>query len=535
MSPAFLFSAGAPAIGGTVTQFGEVIRQGQRRPYVQFGGARPSNRPYYYGSEMNYAKIGSSSAPVRGSVDPMYTRAKDDLDGFDLIGRMTTPPDLPEVPITFRERKGKIPRHWLGLNCYLTAYVLSGECESLASFDTAWSGYVKIYSGGLITDRSSNDDTDWESDDPAETELTLRLNSIYPAGGISFGEKIAATIAREVTDITYASKVVCGQCGPANDGTNWIYAVETGAAGAAPIVHYSVDGGTTWATSSITPAANAEPIVAIRVMGNYLIALSAISQAATQGGYYYTTINTVTGVPSSSWVQVDTNFGATQEPRDMVVLSPREAYIVGDGGNVWKLTDVPSGPAAPSAVTSVDLARVAADPSGDTIVAVGASATVVKSTNRGQTWAETTTDPGAATLSAIAVMDRNRFWVGNASGVVYYTLDGGETAWTTKALDVTPTAIQDIKFPTEECGYIAYTASSLGRIAATISGGYSWTLSSAIQPRLLGVNAAATTQRYNRIATPRVNDQGINANYVALAGLGASTDGALMIGAGNVF
>lgn len=518
-----------------MTQSGEVIRQGQRRPYVQFGGARPNNRPYYYGSEMNYAKIGSPSMPVRGSVDPMYTRAKDDIDGFDLIGRMTTPPDLPEVPITFRERTGKIPRHLLGLNCYLTAYVLSGQCESLANFDTGWSGYVKVYSGGLVTDRSGNDDTDWESDDAAETEITLRLGAIYPIGGVSFSEKIASTIAREVTDITYASRKVCGQCGPANDGTNWIYAVETGAAGAAPIVHYSVDGGSSWATSSITPAANAEPIVAIRVMGNYLIAVSAISQAATQGGYYYTTINTVTGVPSSSWVQVDTNFAAGQEPRDMVVLSPQEAYIVGDGGAVWRLTDVPSGPSAASVVTSVDLARVSADPSGDVIVAVGASATVVKSVNRGQTWSETTTDPGAATLSAVAVLDRVRYWVGNASGAVYYTLDGGETAWTQKLLSLTPTAIQDIKFVTEEAGYILYTASSLGRVAATINGGYSWVLSTDIQPRIAGVNPNANAQRYNRLAFPQVGDAGIRANYAALAGLGASTDGALMIGAGNVF
>lgn len=519
-----------------MTQIGsEINRTSHRRPYVQFGGARPGNRPLFYGSEMNYAAIGAPSSPIRGGIDPMYVHSQNEIGAYDLIGRMVTPPDLPEVPITFRERAGKIPRHLLNVNCLMTAYVLTGQCESLANFDTGWSGYVKIYSGGLITDRTGTDDTSFEDDEAIETEVTLSLKSIYPVGAVSFAEQIAATIAREVTDVTYASKVVCGDCGPANDGTQWIYAVETGAAGAAPIVHYSVDGGSSWATSSITPAANAEVIVAIRVMGNYLIALSATSQGATQGGYYYTTINTITGVPSSSWVQVDTNFANAQEPRDMVVLSPREAFICGDGGAIWRLTDVPSGPAAASVVSANDLTRIAADPSGDTIVAVGASATVVKSVNRGITFAATTTNPGAATNNAVAVLDRFRYWVGNASGALYYTLNGGETAWVTKALDVTPTAIQDIKFATDEVGYITYTASSLGRVAATINGGFSWVLSSAIQPRLIGVNAAGTAQRYNRIALPRVVDAGINANYAALAGLGATTDGALMVGAGNVF
>jgi photosystem II stability/assembly factor-like uncharacterized protein len=133
----------------------------------------------------------------------------------------------------------------------------------------------------------------------------------------------------------------------------------------------------------------------------------------------------------------------------------------------------------------------------------------------------------------VNVLDRNRIWVGNSSGVVYYSLDGGES-WVTQALGVTPSAIQDIRFTTQECGYIAYTASSLGRIAATIDGGESWVTSDVTNPRIIGV-PTTVTQRYNRIAYPIVNDAGIRANYAALGGLGATTDGALMVGAGNVF
>ncbi len=512
----------------------EVNKQSQARPYFQFGGARPNIKPLYYGGETNYGMIGGASFPLRGGVEAQWTRSQFTTDGFDLTGSTTTPPDLAEATITFREKIGTIPRHLLNLGCELNAYVLRGPCTSLDVFNTGWSSYVQIFSRGLITDRSRNDENHWEDDEPAETELTAVFRGgIYPAGTIGFTERNTTGITLQVTDITYANKTVCGECGPANDGTQWIYACEIGAAGADMIVHYSVDGGLTWGTSTITPGANAEVPAAIRVMGNYLVVLSPTAQGATQGGYYYTTINTITGVPSSSWTMATTGFVAAQEPRDMVVLGPREAYICCDGGVILRVTDVPSGATSLGAVSANDLARIHA--AGDCIVAVGASATVVKSLNRGQSFIATTTSPGAAANTAVHVLDRNRFWVGNASGAVYYTLDGGETAWSQKTLSVTPTAIQDIRFGTNEAGYIAYTLSSLGRIAWTLDGGYSWEHSQNVQPRLLGVNPLGTSQRYNRIAVPGVADPGINANYVSIAGLGATTDGALMIGAGNVF
>lgn len=512
----------------------EINTQKHARPYVQFGGARPDIKPLFYGGETNYLMIGGISAPLRGSIDPIWTRSRFNLDGFDLVGRTVSAPDPAEATLTFREKTGIIPRHLLNVNCEITSYVLRGICKDLSEFDTSWESYVLVLSGGLVTDRSrSTDENSWEDDEAAETELTVNLKSVYPVGTIGFTERNTTGVTLQVTDVTYANRVVCGECGAANDGTQWIYALETGAAGADPIVHYSVDGGLTWATSSITPAANAEAPNAIRVMGSYLVVLSPTAQGATQGGMYISALNTVTGVPSSSWTMITTGFAATQEPRDMVVLGPREAYIACDGGVILRVTDPPSGAVSLGAVSANDLSRIAA--SGDCIVAVGASATVVRSINRGQSFAATTTSPGAATINAVAVLDRNRIWVGDSAGVVYYTTTGGDTAWSTKALGVTPTAIQDIKFATPEVGFITYTLSSLGRLAASINGGYSWVHSQNTQPRMLGVNPLGTSQRYNRVAIPGVFDNGINANYIALAGLGATTDGALMIGAGNVF
>lgn len=509
----------------------EINTQKHGRPHMQFGGARPNNRVYYYGGDTNYVMVGGSESPVRGGVDPLWTRDPFGIDSFVLAGRQSSAPDLPAVDLTIREKIGAIPRHLLAANCLINVYLARGQCRDLSDLRLGWESYVKIFSGGRVTDRSTSDESSFDGDDPIETTLSLVCESIYPAGSVAFAERAASSITLEVLDIAYGNRTQCGECGPTNDGAQWIYAVEKGGGAAKPIVWYSLDGGATWASSSIATAANAEAPCAVRLMGGYLVVVSPTANTSTNGGYYYSAINPITGAPSSTWTKVTTGFTNNQEPRDMWVAGPREAYLCTDSGEILRITDVPSGATSLGIVTSSDLARIHGN--ADAIIASGASGVVVKSLNRGVSFAATTTAAGAATLNAAHVLDRNRYWVGNASGAVYYTLDGGEN-WTAVALGVTPSAIQDIRFTTQECGFIAYTASSLGRIAATIDGGVSWVVSDVTNPRVIGVPTTAT-QRYNRIAYPIVNDAGIRANFAALAGLGASTDGALMIGAGNVF
>ena len=196
-------------------------------------------------------------------------------------------------------------------------------------------------------------------------------------------------------------------------------AAELGGSLADPIVYYSTDGGSTW-TASTTTAGDAKRSVCITclaVMGNYLVAISVNGHAATQGAVRYLTPRSqITGAPGS-WTQI-TNWTTAGRQRG--------AYVACDGGYILKITDVPSGATQARAVSASDLLAISGD--GDVIVAVGTSAAVVRSVNRGQSWSATTT-PRAWCCDAecVAVLDRNRYWVGT-SGVVYYTLTGGEAA-----------------------------------------------------------------------------------------------------------
>jgi hypothetical protein len=508
-----------------------LIKTGGGRPYIQFGGSRPNNQPLFYGGETNFMALSGLSAPVRGGVSPInmhdpYANAR-----YRAVDSTIDAPDLPNASVMIRHRVGALPRHLVAANCKITNYMLFGACRDLSQFDVGWESFIYVLSNGLVTDRDLGDLFMWDADDPNEANLSLTYESAYGIGQVGFGEKNAAAITLEILDVCYMNQVACGDCGINNDGTQKIYVSEKGGAAAKPIIHYSLDGGVTWSTSSVVAAANAESLVTIRVMGSYLVALSPTASSATQGGYYYAPLNTLTGAPGT-WVKVTAGFTNNQQPRDMFVVGPREAYICADTGEILKLTDVVSGPRSLGQVSASNLSRI--DGSADAIVAVGANAACVVSVNRGLSWAATPTSPGAATQNAVQTIDRYRIWVGDASGVVRYTLDGGNT-WTTQGLGLTLASVQDIKVASPEVIWITGLESTTPRLVGTNNGGYSWFNSGNVVPRITGVPSSPTAQRWNRIAVPGIFDNNVNANYAVLGGLGVATDGSLLVGSANMF
>lgn len=506
------------------------LKMGDRRGYIQFGGPRPNNRPYFYGGDTNYFVINGVSIPVSGGISPINVADPNRAGGFIQSGKMRSAPDLPAGTLVFRERTKSIPRHWIAKNCLLNAYNAGGRCTSLSDFDYGWDGFIEIYSGGEVTSFDPGDRSSFEDDTAMETTLGLTFDSIYAAGSISWASKATGATAA-IVDVTYANRQVCGDCGPADDGTRRIYALETGGGATKPVAWYSLDGGDTWASLSIAVAANAEAPNSIRVMGNYLIVVSPTAGAATQGGLYYVPLNPATGAPSGAFVKVTTGFVATFEPRDIVVLGPKDAFLCCDSGVILYLTDPTAGVTTRGTPVSTDLGRIASD-GNNTIVAVGASGVVVKSTNRGQSFAATTTSPsGTPTLTGVAVLDENRFWIISATGA-WWTQDGAETAWTAASLPLTLAGATDIVFATQECGYIAYASGGIARILATVNAGASWTRADLKNPRIQGMPTATITS-FTRLACPKTGSNDINANFLLAAP--AAGAGAAYVGSPNLF
>lgn len=502
----------------------ELGTQKHHRTFVQFGGPRPGNPAKYAGQDAQYISITGVSNPESGGVDPILVHDPNRVGRLRRVASSISAPDAPGATFTFREKHGGIARQLLS-GCRFNAYEVVGKCADLSDLQRGWSNYVLIYEDAMITDKDLGDRVTFDSDDAIENALTVVLSAIYPIGALSFGEVAASEVSREVVDVAYMPGDLCtAEC---DWGTNRIYAVATtsgsGSPGLPAEVIYTVDGGQTWRQTNIDGFGATETAYAIDVVGQYVVVIGA-------GAYYFAEVNLKTGVPGA-FTKVTTGFVTNKAPKDLFVANAREVYFVGDGGYIYKTTDITAGVTVLNAgvATTGNLSRIRGN--GETIVAVGAAGVVVKSANRGVTWGQVTSNPEVgAVVQAVDVMDENRFWVGTSTGNLYYTANGGET-WVPKDLPGSNAgAIYDINFPTQSVGYVSWSdASPTARLYNTFDGGEDWGYGA---QRILNW---PTFDRANRIATPATFDAGWASNYVAIAGLaGDGTDGILIVGAASI-
>lgn len=505
----------------------QVITRQQKRIFLQMGGARPTNVTRFSGQDAQYMSITAAKIPELGGIDPIWAPDPRRQGQYKIIGRTVKPPDLPTGDLTLYERRGTIPFQLGKVGCQFNYYEASGACGDLSDFNRGWTDYVLVYSGALVMDKDLGQRTDFAGDDKVEDKLSLKLNDIYPVGALGFGEQASAIVNREVIDIIYGSAGSCGDCGPADDGTQRIYAITASSGAGSPglpgQVVYSLDGGITWTPNDITGITAANSPTAIEVVGSNLVVLVNGDNAL-----YYSPLSTL-GAPTT-WTKVTSGFVSGAAPNDLFVLSPREVFIVGNAGYIYKSADITAGVTVINAGAATTQGLLRIHGYDETLVAVGGGSTVIKSLNRGQTWASTTTSPSAVAtnVQAVAVLDPLRYWVGLALGRVLYTLNGGET-WVEQAFSGAGAgSVRDIVFATDEVGYFSFSNNTpTASLYATWNGGYSWV---ATAPRVLNL---PTHNRTNRIAFPRGSaDAATAANNVALGGLsGGGTDGVIYIGA----
>lgn len=510
----------------------EVYTQGNSRLFFQIGGPFPDSNWAYYGLNAQYAEL-TGVTESYGDVDPIYMKDPVVLDRYIPVGRQRSTPELGSATLNMFEKIGYVPRDLGKQGCSFNVYRPVGNCKSLADFTSGWD-YVEIYGGCVATERDGGDVFPMDGDEALSNSYSLSIQEMYKAGRLSFGEKAAAQVGREVIDVVWGGGVSCGECGPADTGATRLYAVVAGSGAGSPglpaeLVYVNrnpVDGSVTVYEYNLSWLTTSENPTAVEIMGDYII---VTSNAALS--YAYAAINPLDGTVGT-FTEVATGFVASKGPNDIFVANPFQAYIVGDGGYIYSLTNVTQGVTVLDAgdATVQNLARVHGD-GMSTLVAVGASATVVYSVNGGAAWQTTSAAPGSAALTAVAVKDRYHWWVGGSSR--YYTRNAG-VSWTQQAI-TGAAAIQDIVFATPEVGYTLYTtAAPLARIQATMNGGRDWADTGAgeLTSRIQGW---PSFQLANRVAVPN-STVATNCAFLAVGGRsGASgTDGRLLIGASAV-
>jgi len=504
-------------------QTNEVLTQNYIRSFTQRGGPGVTNALRYAGMDEQYLEVGDIDDPVRGGIKPINVNDPFTRGLFRRIGTMIEAPNIPANKVTFKQRINGPPWYAFALDCAINIYESEGQCGDPSDPKNGWTSML-ILSNGYATDRTHKGRTPFDGSDAATTEISFEwMGGVYPVGGIVLGEFAATDVTTEVIDIVYYNTSSCGDCGPTNDGTKWLYALQQTAGGSSAVngkVLYSTNYGVTWTASAITGLGVGVLVTAIAVVGNYLVVV-----AKSENAYYYAPINTLTGAPGA-WTKITTGFVAAKTPNDIYVQSPNRTYFVGDGGYVYVSTDITAGVSFLSAggTTTQNLLRITGN--GRTLLAVGANNTIIKSTNQGQGWAATTTSV-TGTLQAVSVQNDYDWMVGTSTGGVSYTEDAGET-WTALTLPgAALIAVHDIVFATAEVGYIAATrAGPTAVVFRTTFGGQQWSEAPAS-----ALPSAPTYGRPNRLAVPGVPNLGITAGNLAVAGLsGGLTDGIILIG-----
>ena len=501
------------------------------RLYRQPGGARPNNVVLYSGVEDQFIALEGVSNPIRGGISPVRVADPRRPGSYISVANQEEAPDYGSLTLRVLEKHGSIPFVLGDLTCPMTFYRATGKCARLDDLTSGWTSYVEIVSDVKFTDNDGGTRTSaWDGDEVIDNSLDGTITgSRYAVGQLSFGETAANQVDREVVDIVYGPAVQCGDCGPANDGSQRIYAlVKSSGAGSPGIttdIAYTLNGGATWVDTTITGLGATVDADAIDIAGNNLIVVVNAS-----GGYYYSPLDTL-GRPTT-WTLVTSGFVSGQAPRDLLVIGAGEVSFCADAGRVYKSIDVAAGVSIVSNgnATTQNLRRIHGD-GQNTLVAVGDAGAIIISTTGGVSWAAPSSSPTGDRIAAVAVLDQYRYWIGNTIGAVYYTLDSGLT-WQQVSVP-SATVIDDIVFPTQEVGYIAYrNATPAARLYTTFTGGSRWNLSGASSR----IPSLPTFARANRLATPGLSSHPtVASNRLAVAGLSASSsDGVIYVGAADI-
>jgi hypothetical protein len=489
---------------------------GYSRVFMIAGRARPDHIPSYQAM----TKAGAVSQAF-GDVTKIEAPDPDNYGAFIEVGRIKGATERATVQLMGRYASDTASELLeLARNgCAADVQVHFGACSDPRSFDTFTKAL--ILEDALITNYGTEDLGALGSDEQAKIDETVDISAkdIYEVLPLTFAERAGTIVTNEVLDGVICDTKSCGDCEDESSGCEKIYTITKaagGSAGTPPDLVYSLDGGANWYAHDIDTLAAAEDPNAIACLGDYLVVVSEDS-----GSLHYVLKSTVTATDDPAWTEVSTGLVALKGPLAMDSTG-NYAFIVGEGGYIYGTSDPTAGVTVLDAgvATVDDLLDVHA--LSDTFaVAVGNNGAIVKTEN-GSTWTLITAPTGAGIhYNAIWVKSEREWWIGTNTGLLYYTLDGGDNFALRSFPGSGAGAIHDIKFATNSVGYLSHaTAAPLGRILRTFNGGQSWV----VLPE--GIGSLPVNDRFNFVA-PCTYD----ANFIVAGGLADNAaDGIIVVG-----
>ena len=441
--------------------------------WIQTGG--PNTIPYYMGC----VDTDSIEEPG-GLIDTLYRCFSADGTGWRVVGASITPPD--PVTTTLTTYIGEVASYLEGLNCPVTLFFHSRDSGRPDIFTNYKRSF--LLANAYVGDKSVSNVVMKEETSQGEQAFSI---SAFPPVHRVFNlvvarQSISSTIA--LNNIKFCNSVRCAT----DSGAATAECTSGFATGDAPVgsaststdVLYTSDSGTTWTATSTDPFAAAEDIngldcFPITATTTRVVVARGETDAGNPAEIGYSDDLGVT------WTNVNvgsTNGQYTPGPRALFALDQYNVWMVVTGGYIYYSSDGAATWATQSAGTVTTNALHTVHAASNRVVwAAGASDTILRSLDGGDTWSAVTASGSGSTINSIFAFDAQRAWVATANGRLYYTLDGG-TTWTRRRFSGdTAGTVNSVKFINTLVGFMAHdTAAPLGRVFRTIDGGYTWEL-----------------------------------------------------------
>lgn len=402
---------------------------------------------------------------------PTYVKCKspDDYDNFVIKESI---PGTPQEPtFTVVAYTSQEADFLMSIDCKMDFQVYFGACTSPSDI----TGYTKIrhlYRASLTNLSEENIDFLGEEEFQGVTmtgEFTaedvieiLKCTVASSANG--------STEVQSFNDIAFLVDARCeGDCGAEIKAGYWGVAVSDADYGVAtPNVWKTTDGGATWAICATDPFSENGANISSCVILPGTTAPRIIVFRGTVSGTYGARCS-ISDDWGASWDEVTVGGNVNGSyVNGAFAYSSGLIFAVGNAGYIWYSEDRGNNwteilPATTG--VAVELWDIHT-PDGVNIYAVGDSDTVIKSTDKGVSWAATTTTPAAGTESLFTVQapTEYRVLVGGAIDGSEYCMwvstDGG-TTWSAMAFEGSITALGQVrrirlcpKAPTQHWGFI---------------------------------------------------------------------------------
>jgi photosystem II stability/assembly factor-like uncharacterized protein len=449
--------------------------------WIQFGGA---NQPILPLGCHDLDDIEESKGGVEYS-----RRLLANGSGWEPISTKKTPPDpiTTRIGTLFKSQRDLIER----IDGTFTLYVLAkcgGRSEIFSNYDRGL-----ILPNFTLTSTSYGAPVKREED--ADIEVGANIVSADPIGHVEPLEVTRLTTAstQDITDAFFnRDKRPVSSCGTKREqGQYGTFATESAVGPATADILFTSDSGVTIAAGATDPFAaglHAASIVQFAIGADvYRTLVSKQNLAASQGQVAYSDNN------GTTWTTVSVGGAAAGHgctgAKGIFALDMRHIWLASAHGYIYRSSDGgQSWTAQESGVIHTGSYNAISFQNERYGIAVGAAGIVAKTTNGGANWTACSAITATPALTSCQIIDSKRFWVGTATGKLFYTEDAGVT-WTERSgwQGSGTGSVKAVQFFNEYFGFIAHQDGAVGTVLYTFTGGMYWL------PISLGTNAGINT------------------------------------------